>query len=308
MAAPDEWDDNFRKPSPDRGRENRSGKPQGRPGQVNSGPRQGRPTGGDKPQERRPRPEAEPEKEPKNFIYGARTVMEAMEAGRQIDKILIKKGLDSELRNDVYEKARELRVPIQIVPPETLDRLARQLNHQGVIAYTAVVAYLNLEEILADLNTRGIAPLILMVDQVSDVRNFGGIARTAECMGVHAIVIPEQGSARINADAMKISAGALNYIPVCRVHHLQDTVHLLKDNGIRIAACAEKLETNLWEADLKGPLCLVFGSEEKGITPRIIRSSDVQVSIPMFGQISSLNVGVSVGVVLAEVARQRFIV
>ena len=255
---------------------------------------------------KRERREGEPEKEPKNLIYGARTVMEAMEAGRQIDKVLIKKGLDSELRNDVYEKARELHVPIQIVPVETLDRLARQVNHQGVVAYTAVVAYLNLEEILADLTKRGVDPLILMIDQVSDVRNFGGIARTAECLGAHAIVIPEQGSARINADAMKVSAGALNHIPVCRVHHLQDTVHMLKDAGVRIAACAEKLQTNLWESDLKGPLCLVFGSEDKGITPRLVRSADVQVSIPMFGQISSLNVGVSVGIVMAEVARQRW--
>jgi 23S rRNA (guanosine2251-2'-O)-methyltransferase len=232
--------------------------------------------------------------------------MEAMEAGRQIDKILIKKGLESELRNDVNDKARALRVPIQVVPVETLDRLTRSANHQGVLAYTAVVAYLNLEDIIADLQKREIAPLILMIDQVSDVRNFGSIARTAECLGVHAIVIPEQGSARINADAMKVSAGALNHIPVCRVHHLQDTVHMLKDLGIRIAACAEKLETNLWDADLKGALCLVFGSEDKGITPRLVRSADVQVSIPMFGQISSLNVGVSVGIVLAEIARQRW--
>lgn len=320
MATPDDWGDDS-PASPDRGKGSRSSGPKGRTSfEHQRGGGQGRPSGGPRPAdrkpradegapksyERRPRPEGEPEKESKNLIYGARTVMEAMEAGRQIDKILIKKGLESELRNDVNDKARALRVPIQVVPVETLDRLTRSANHQGVLAYTAVVAYLNLEDIIADLQKRDIAPLILMIDQVSDVRNFGSIARTAECLGVHAIVIPEQGSARINADAMKVSAGALNHIPVCRVHHLQDTVHMLKDLGIRIAACAEKLETNLWDADLKGALCLVFGSEDKGITPRLVRSADVQVSIPMFGQISSLNVGVSVGIVLAEIARQRW--
>ncbi len=275
---------------------------EGRGGNEARGPKDG-PA---KPFERRNKAEGEPEKLPKNMIYGARTVMEAMEADREIDKILIKNGLESELRNDVYNMARDRRVPVQIVPVETLDRLARHANHQGVVAYTAVVAYMDLEQIIADLKSRNVDPLILMIDQVSDVRNFGGIARTAECMGVHAIVIPEQGSARINADAMKVSAGALNHIPVCRVHHLQDTVHILKDLGVRIVACAEKADTNLWETELKGPLCLVFGSEDKGITPRIVRSADAHASIPMFGQISSLNVGVSVGVILAEVARQRW--
>ena len=303
MAAPDEWDDDYKKPSADKGKGTRPDRPVGRGGN-DRGAAQGRPEGGNKGFERRGKPETE--KEPKNMIYGARTVMEAMEAGRQIDKILLKAGLDSELRNDVYDKAREMRVPVQVVPAETLDRLSRNGNHQGVVAYTAVVAYMNLEDIVVGLQARRVDPLILMIDQVSDVRNFGGIARTAECLGVHAIVIPEQGSARINADAMKVSAGALNHIPVCRVHHLQDTVHMLKDLGIRIITCAEKASTTLWEADLKGGMCLVFGSEDKGITPRIVRSADAQVGIPMFGQISSLNVGVSVGIVLAEVARQRF--
>jgi 23S rRNA (guanosine2251-2'-O)-methyltransferase len=304
MAAPADWDKDNAPSGQDKGK-----RPATRPvsrGTEQRGPRNDRPKGDQPSTDRRSKSDGDAEKESRNMIYGARTVMEAMEANRQIDKILIKKGLDSDLRNDVYDKARELRVPIQVVPVETLDRLVRNANHQGVVAYTAVVAYLNLEEILADLQARNVEPLILMIDQVSDVRNFGGIARTAECMGVHAIVIPEQGSARINADAMKVSAGALNYIPVCRVLHLQDAVHMLKDLGIRIVACAEKGATTLWEADLKGPLCLVFGSEEKGITPRIVRSSDAHVSIPMFGQIASLNVGVSVGVVLVEVARQRW--
>jgi 23S rRNA (guanosine2251-2'-O)-methyltransferase len=243
--------------------------------------------------------------EGKDFIYGARTVMEAMEAGRAIDKILLKKGIDSELRNDVYDLAQKAGIPIQVVPVEKLDRLARNMNHQGVVAFTVLVPYAELEQVLIALEEKGKEPLLLMIDQVSDVRNFGGIARSAECLGVDAIVIPEQGSARISADAMKASAGALNHVPVCRVHHLQDAVYLLKDRGIRIVTCGEKAKATLWETDLKGPLCLVFGSEDKGITPRIIKSSDAQLSIPMLGQISSLNVGVSVGIVLAEVVRQR---
>jgi 23S rRNA (guanosine2251-2'-O)-methyltransferase len=159
--------------------------------------------------------------------------------------------------------------------------------------------------VILALKEKGKQPLLLMIDQVSDVRNFGGIARTAECMGVDAIVIPEQGSARVGPDAMKASAGALNHIAICRVRHLQDAVYILKDHDIKLIACGEKAQATLWEADLKGPVCLVFGSEEKGITPRILKSADTQISIPMFGQIASLNVGVSVGMVLAEVIRQR---
>lgn len=244
-------------------------------------------------------------KEPKDFIYGARTVMEAMEAGKQIDKILLKKGIDSELRSDVSALAEKNGIPVQTVPIEKLDRMARNLNHQGVIAFTSVVTYYNIEEILMGLRSKGKDPVILMLDQVNDVRNFGAIARSAECLGVDAIVIPEQGSARINSDAMKVSAGALNHIPVCRVHHLQDVVYMLKDMDIKLVSCTEKAEMMLWEADLKGPVCFIFGSEEKGITPRIIRFSDMEVSIPMMGKIGSLNVGVSVGIVLSEAIRQR---
>lgn len=292
MAEPENKDQGKRGPRTDRRDDRRGPAPERRDaGQGN------RPT--------RREDTREEEKEGKDFIYGARTVMEAMEAGRAIDKILLKKGIDSELRNDVYDLAQKAGIPIQVVPVEKLDRLARNMNHQGVVAFTVLVPYVELEAVLIALEAKGKEPLLLMIDQVSDVRNFGGIARSAECLGVDAIVVPEQGSARISADAMKASAGALNHVPVCRVHHLQDAVYLLKDRGIRLVTCGEKAKSTLWETDLKGPLCLVFGSEDKGITPRIIKSSDAQLSIPMLGQISSLNVGVSVGVVLAEVVRQR---
>ncbi|MEY3445058.1 MAG: tRNA/rRNA methyltransferase, TrmH family [Bacteroidota bacterium] len=293
MAEPENRDSGKRGPRNDRRDDRRGPAPERRDAGQSSRP------------PRREDARDEEKLEGKDFIYGARTVMEAMEAGRAIDKILMKKGLDSELRNDVYDLAQKANIPIQVVPVEKLDRLARNMNHQGVVAFTVLVPYADLEQVLIGLEAKGKEPLLLMIDQVSDVRNFGGITRSAECLGVDAIVIPEQGSARISADAMKASAGALNHVPVCRVHHLQDAVYMLKDRGVRIVTCGEKAKATLWETDLKGPLCLVFGSEDKGITPRIIKSSDAQLSIPMLGQISSLNVGVSVGVVLAEVVRQR---
>lgn len=251
------------------------------------------------------RPPRREEPKEKDYIYGARAVMEAMEAGSQIDKILVKKGIESELRADVTALAKKSSIPVQIVPPETLDRIARGANHQGVLAFTGVIRYADLEEIIMSAKDRGEVLLIVMLDQVSDVRNFGAIARTAECMGAHAIVIPEQGAARINADAMKVSAGALNYLPVCRTAHLQDTVHLLKELGVTIVALTEKASENIFECPLTDPLCLVFGSEDSGITPRLQRSADHLARIPMFGNIGSLNVSVAAGMVLAETMRQR---
>ncbi|MEM7036303.1 MAG: 23S rRNA (guanosine(2251)-2'-O)-methyltransferase RlmB [Bacteroidota bacterium] len=246
-----------------------------------------------------------PKSRKKDFIYGARAVMEALEANRQIDKILLVKGMDSELRRDVADLAQKRGIPTQTVPSEKLNRMVPEGNHQGVLAFTALVYYLDLEDILASLDEQGTTALILMLDGVSDVRNFGAIARTAECMGVHALVIPEQGSARINADAMKISAGALHHIPVCRVRHLQDAMHLLQGYGIQTVSLTEKAEKSIFETPFTESCCLIFGAEDKGITPRLLRSSDHQASIPLSGKIASLNVGVSVGMALLEANRQR---
>lgn len=241
----------------------------------------------------------------KDYIYGARAVIEAIESGRQIDKVLLRRGLESDLRKEVSAKARDAGIPVQQVPPETLDRLVRDGNHQGVLAFTAIVYYYDIEDIVIGLNEQGKVPLLVMLDQVSDVRNFGAIARTAECMGVHALIIPQQGAARINADAMKVSAGALNHLPVARVHHLVDTLHLLQSYGIRLVACTEKAADSILEVELDGPTCLVFGAEDKGITPKILKTADSLARIPMQGKISSLNVSVSVGMVLMETNRQR---
>lgn len=241
----------------------------------------------------------------KDYVYGTRAVMEAIESGQQIDKILVHKSMESELRKDILAMAKELKIPVQMVPPETIDRIARDANHQGVLAFTGVIRYMDLEEIILGLQGRGEPALFIMLDQVSDVRNFGAIARSAECMGAHAIIIPEQGAARINADAMKISAGALNYLPVCRVLHLQDAMILLKAYDITVVALSEKGKENIFECPLAESVCLLFGSEEAGISPRILKGADHMASIPMYGNIGSLNVSVAAGMVLLEAHRQR---
>lgn len=251
------------------------------------------------------RPEPRDKEKEKDYVYGARAVMESIEAGRQIDKILVRKGLESELRKDVLTLAQEKKIPVQVVPPETIDRIARGANHQGVLAFTGVIRYGDLEELIQSLKERGEAPLFVMLDQVSDVRNFAAIARTAECMGAHGIIIPEQGAARINADAMKISAGALNYLPVCRTNHLMDAINLLHGNGIAVVALNEKANENIFEVPMADPICLLFGSEDQGINPRLLKSADHLAKIPMYGNISSLNVSVAAGMVLLEALRQR---
>ena len=242
---------------------------------------------------------------PKDLIYGARVVLETIEAGRQVDKILLGKDTNSELRRDVHALATKKNIPVQQVPAETLNRLVPEGNHQGVAAYTSIVFYVELEDILLSLQDRGETALIVLLDQVSDVRNFGAIARTAECMGAHAIVIPQEGAARINADAMKVSAGALNHLTVSRVQNIQDAVYLLQGYDIKVVACTEKASDSIFEAPLNTPTCLVFGSEDKGISKRILKTADMLASIPMQGKIASLNVSVSVGMVLMEARRQR---
>jgi 23S rRNA (guanosine2251-2'-O)-methyltransferase len=238
-------------------------------------------------------------------IYGARAVIEAIRAGRTLDKILLRKGLPTELRQEVADLAQANGIPIQVVPVEKLDTLVRDGNHQGVFAFASQIGYTDLEPLLLSLQDRGETPLLLLLDEISDVRNLGAIARTAECMGAHGIVVPEQGSARINADAMKVSAGALNHLPVCRVKHLVDAVYLLQQYGVRLACLTEKASNTVFEADFTGPVALIFGSEDKGINKRLLKIADDLLRIPIVGEIESLNVSVSVGMALLEVVRQR---
>lgn len=239
-------------------------------------------------------------KENPNLIYGIQPIKEALK-GNRIDKVLIKKGLNRDAEQEIKQAALEAGVPIQYVPGEKLHNLLPGINHQGAVAFQAAVPYHDLETFLEEVDPT----LMLMLDGVSDVRNFGAIARTAHCMGAQAIIIPEQGSARINAEAMKTSAGALNHLAVIRVKNLTDAGMLIQAYAMKLVACTEKAENDLAEADLTGPMCIIMGDEGRGIQPKLIRLAEHSVKISLTGEIASLNVGVAAGMILYEAARQR---
>lgn len=243
-----------------------------------------------------------PRKEP---IYGVRPVLEALASGRQIDKVLLKKTMLGRDRQDILDEAAKAKIPVQQVPVDKLDRLVGDRNHQGVVALISMIHYVNLEDLVLSLQDRKLNPLLVMLDQISDVRNFGAISRTVECMGGHGIIIPSQGAAQVNIDAIRVSSGALHYLPVCRVNHLADAAFLLESYDIPMVSLTEKSETSLYDADLSGPVCLVAGSEDRGISKRILKLSKEQVAIPLQGKVASLNVSVATGIALAEVVRQR---
>ncbi len=242
--------------------------------------------------------------ETNEYIFGLHSVFEAIEAGRDIDKILVKKDLHSDMAVRLHDLARRYQIPMQRVPVEKLNRITRK-NHQGVIALLSAVTYQKLEHVVPQLYEDGIQPFMLVLDGVTDVRNFGGMARTAECCGVNAIVIPEKGSVTVNGDAVKTSAGALNYLPVCRERNLYDAVRFLKDNGYQVVAATEKADYNYTRGNYTGPVAIVMGAEDCGISPDVLKLCDTKVSIPMFGHIGSLNVGVAAAVMMYEVVRQR---
>jgi 23S rRNA (guanosine2251-2'-O)-methyltransferase len=240
----------------------------------------------------------------KEFIFGMHPVMEAIKGGRQIDRVLVRRGLRGGQYHELMQLVNELNVPWQVVPPEKLDYITRK-NHQGVIAWLSAIEFQNIENILPRIFEEGSDPLLLMLDSVSDVRNFGAIVRSALCFGAHAVIIPEKNSARISADAVKASAGALSTFPVCRVKSLTRCINYLKDSGLKAVAATEKAEKTVSSADLTGPAVIILGSEEKGISRELTGLSDEQVSIPITGAIGSLNVSVSAGIILYEITRQR---
>lgn len=242
--------------------------------------------------------------EPKDYVYGIHAVIESLEAGKEIDKLLVAKSANNEQVKEVLEKARRLRVPVLRVPVERLDRITRR-SHQGVIALLAAVTYYRLDHLLPQLFEEGSNPFIVVLDGITDVRNFGAIARTCECAGVNAIVIPDHGSVGVNADALKTSAGALNYLPVCREHNLAAAVRLLHDSGLTVVGTSDSQSVPYTEIDYTRPVALVLGSENQGISPAISALCDHYVAIPEFGQINSLNVSVAGGVMMYEVVRQR---
>lgn len=238
------------------------------------------------------------------MIFGTRAVMEAIRAKREIEKIFVQSGLNNDLIKELIQVAKANGVPFTFVPQEKLNRLSTK-NHQGVICLLAAVQYTNLENIIDKAYSEGREPFLLIVDRVTDVRNFGAIARTAECAGLDAIILGDAGNAPITGDAMKTSAGALSHLPVCRVKDMKKIIHFLKENGVQIIACTEKGNSLLYEINLNTPIALIMGSEEDGISPQLLKEADYLAKIPMKGKISSLNVSVAAGISIYEAIRQK---
>ena len=238
------------------------------------------------------------------MIFGTRAVMEAIKAGREIEKIYIQAGLANDLIKELINTANTHQAPYSFIPQQKLNRLSSK-NHQGVICVISAVQYASLENIIDKCYSDGREPFFLILDRVTDVRNFGALARTAECAKLDAIIIGDKGNAPITGDAMKTSAGALSILPVCRVKDMKKTFQLLKDNGIQIVACTEKASETLYQIDLNRPIAILLGSEEDGISPPLLKDADHLAKIPLMGTIESLNVSVAAGVALFEARRQR---
>lgn len=239
-----------------------------------------------------------------NIIYGIRTVIEAVKSGQHLERVFIQKNLKSDLYRELMLELHQTTTPISKVPVERINKFTKK-NHQGVVALISPVQYHNLEHLVPQLFEEGKNPLILVLDEITDVRNFGAIARTAECLGVHGLVIPSKGGAQINEDAVKTSAGAFNYLPVCREENLRDAVKYLRESGINVVACSEKTDNTLDQMNFTIPTAIIMGSEDQGISQELIDLANEVAKVPMSGSIESLNVGVATGMALYEVQRQR---
>ncbi len=246
-------------------------------------------------------------KKPKNLIYGRNPISEALESAKSFEKLFVQRGLKSESVKRISALAIKADIPIQRVPVEKLNRLTRNAAHQGVAGYLAMIQYYSLEDILSHVYDRGEVPLFLICDGITDVRNFGAIARTALGCGVHALIVPASGSASINAEALKTSAGALNRIPVCKVRFLDKTAQYLKDNGLEIFVTELNASKFIYESDLTVPLAIIVGAEDTGVNSKLLRMADKKVKIPMTGNFDSFNVSVATAMGLYEVMRQRII-
>ena len=238
-------------------------------------------------------------------IYGIRAVLEAINAGQPINKIFIQKGLKGDLYKELESSARKSGIGLSYVPVEKLNRLTRNNNHQGAVAQISPVEFHQFEELVEQVLNKEETPLFLMLDGVSDVRNFGAIIRTAECCGVHAIIVPKSGAAPITDDIVKTSAGAAFNVPIAKVDHLKDAIFYLQSSGIVVTGATEKADDEIYGIDFNQPTAIIMGSEEKGISPSTLNIIDHQAKLPLMGKIGSLNVSVACGVFLYEVVRQR---
>ncbi len=235
-------------------------------------------------------------------VYGLRPVIEALASGQAVERVLLQNNLNSSLLNELRAKMKERDVPFQYVPVEKLNKMTTG-NHQGVVAVIAAVAYRDVVEIMEQAAEGN--PLIVVLDHITDVRNMGAIARTAECTGVTALVVPDRGSAALNSDAVKTSSGALLRLPVCREQNLKTTVNLAKQYGYQVVAATEKGAVDYCDVDFRKPTLLVMGNEETGISPEILKLSDVRAKLPIVGEVASLNVSVAAGVFMYKALEQR---
>lgn len=242
----------------------------------------------------------------KEMIFGIRAVIEAVEAGKEIDKVIVKRELQGDLFRELTTVLKAHDIPVQKVPVERIDRFTRK-NHQGVIAFLSAITYEKIEDIIPFLYEQGKNPFIVVLDGITDVRNFGAIARTCEVAGIDAIVIPARGSVTVNADAVKTSAGALHKIPVCKEANLTQAIQFLRDSGLQVVAATERGAKTYTDVDYKGPVAIVMGAEDVGVSNDNLRICDELVRIPQFGTIGSLNVSVAAGVLIYEVVRQNSI-
>lgn len=239
-----------------------------------------------------------------NIVYGIRPVMEAIESGQRIDRVLLRSGLQGELSAELKSRLRDSGLPVQYVPVEKLNALTRN-NHQGVVAMISPIAYHGFEALVQSLLDQGRQPFAVLLDHITDVRNVGAVARSAECAGVDALVVPAHGSAQIGADAVKSSAGALMRIPVCREDNLKTVVHTAKAMGLQVVAASEKASVSYLEVDYARPTLLLMGAEDKGVSNDLLRLSDCRARIPIVGGIQSLNVSVAAALFMYEALRQR---
>lgn len=239
-----------------------------------------------------------------SLIIGRQPVIEAIQSGRAIDKIFFQRNVSGESIGTIRQLAKEYNIPIQQVPPEKLHSFTKA-NHQGVIAIAGLVQYMDLQQVIDHVVSKGETPLFVMLDGVTDVRNIGGIARSAVCCGAQAIIIPDKGTGALNEEAMKSSAGALEKIHICRVNSLMKAVDTMHLNGITVLATEMTAEKMIYEADWKVPCCIVMGSEDKGVFPPLLKICDTMIKIPMPGEFESLNVSVATGIVLYEAVKQR---
>lgn len=241
-----------------------------------------------------------------DFIFGLRPVMEAIEAGKTIDKIFIQNGLQGDIVAELKKQLSKEDIRPNYVPVEKLNRITRK-NHQGVVAFTTDITFYKIEDLVPQLFEEGKTPFLLVLDRLTDVRNFGAICRTAECVGVDAIIIPDKGAAPINSDAIKTSAGAIYNVKICKEKNLAHTVDYLQQSGILVFASTEKAQKTVYETDFREPCAIVMGNEETGISKEVLHHSDEKIKLPIEGKTQSLNVSVACGAVLYEVLRQRII-